>query len=271
MRLGVEAAIVDGELLRGDVEIVDGRVVGVGLAGTGRGIAIPGLVDLQVNGFAGVDLAHADAAGYALVAERLAAVGTTSFQATFVTASEHDLVRALGQVPPSCPGLLGVHLEGPFLSPARLGAHLPAGRIDPDPAVLERLVAAGPVRQMTIAPELPGALALIDLLPAHGVVASLGHTDATSDEAARAFDRGARTVTHLFNAMRPLRQRDPGIVGAALTRPDVVVQLIVDGQHLDDEIVRLVWSAAGGRVALVSDSIAAAGLGTGGIPSGQAS
>ena len=112
---------------------------------------------------------------------------------------------------------------------------------------------------MTLAPELPGRAELIELLRARGVVVSCGHSDATAAEAHRAFDQGAATVTHLFNAMRPLTHRDPGIVGAALARPDVVVQIIVDGVHLAPEVVQLVWRAAAGRVALVTDAMAAAG------------
>ena len=121
---------------------------------------------------------------------------------------------------------------------------------------------------MTLAPELVGALELIDLLTERGVVVSCGHSDATAEEAGRAFDRGAATVTHLFNAMRPLQHRDPGIAGAALARDDVVVQVILDGHHLADETARVVWRAAAGRVALVSDAIAAAGWAT--APSGSA-
>ena len=117
---------------------------------------------------------------------------------------------------------------------------------------------------MTLAPELDGALELIDVLTERGVVVSCGHSDATAEEAGRAFDRGAATVTHLFNAMRPLQHRDPGIAGAALARDDVVVQVILDGHHLADETARVVWRAAAGRVALVSDAIAAARMGDGG-------
>ena len=175
------------------------------------------------------------------------------------------MIRALRAIPNGDrgPRILGAHLEGPFLSPARLGTHSLAARRDPDVALLERLLAAGPVRLVTLAPELPGALELIDLLHARGVTVSLGHTNATAAEANAAFDRGVRTVTHIFNAMRPLAHRDPGVVGAALVHPDVVVQAIVDGVHLDPDIVRLLWSAAGGRIALVTDAIAGAGIGDG--------
>jgi N-acetylglucosamine-6-phosphate deacetylase len=266
MRLGVEAAVVDGVLLRGDVELADGRISAVGLASAnGRGIAAPGFIDLQVNGFGGVDFAAADTAGYRRAGAALLETGVTAFQPTFITAPEADVVAALREVPaePIGPRLLGAHLEGPFLSATRLGAHLAASRRDPDPVLLTRLLAAGPVSQMTLAPELPGALELIDVLHARGVVVSFGHSDATAEEAMRGFDRGVATVTHLFNAMRPFGHRDPGIGGAALARDDVVVQVILDGHHLADETARVVWQAAGGRVALATDAIAAAGVGDG--------
>ena len=266
MRLGVESAVVDGMLLRGDVEVADGRIVGVGLnGGGGSGIAIAGLVDLQVNGFGGVDFAAADIVGYRRAGEALLECGVTAFQPTLITAPEEELVAALAQVPrePIGPRVIGVHLEGPFLSPLRLGAHPIAARREPDPALLGRLLDAGPVSEMTLAPERDGALELIDILNARGVVASCGHSDATAEQAGRAFDRGAATVTHLFNAMRPLGHRDPGIAGAALARDDVIVQVILDGNHLAEETARVVWRAAAGRIALVSDAIAAAGIGDG--------
>ena len=231
MRLGVEAALVEGRLLPGDVAIDDGRIQAVGLDGVGRGIAVPGFVDLQVNGFAGVDFLGADADGFAAAGEALLETGVTAYLPTLITSDETDLLPAIASVPMRAPGprILGVHLEGPFLSPARLGTHRLAARRDPDPALLERLLAAGRVRLVTLAPELPGALELVDLLHGRGVVVSLGHSNATAAEAHAAFDRGVRAVTHVFNAMRPLAHRDPGIVGAALVRPDVFLQAIVDG------------------------------------------
>jgi N-acetylglucosamine-6-phosphate deacetylase len=265
VRLGVEAALVDGRLVPGDVAIDGGRIQAVGLDGVGRGIAVPGFVDLQVNGFAGVDFLGTDADGFAAAGEALLETGVTAYLPTLITSDEPDLVAAIASVPEHAPGprILGVHLEGPFLSPARLGTHRLAARRDPDPALLERLLAAGRVRVVTLAPELPGALDLVDLLHARGIVVSLGHTNATAAEAHAAFDRGVRAVTHVFNAMRPLAHRDPGIVGAALVRPNVVLQAIVDGVHLDPDIVRLLWRVAAGRLSLVTDAIAGAGLGDG--------
>lgn len=257
MRLGVEAALVDGVRVAGDLEIRDGRVAASGVAGRGAGLAVPGLVDLQVNGIGGVDFAAAEAGAYELAGDALLEAGVTAYRPTLITAPEEELVEALKSVP-SERRILGVHLEGPFLSPERLGAHPPAARRDPDRALVERLLAAGPVRQVTLAPELPRALELVELLRGRGVLVSLGHSDATADEAARAFDLGAGTVTHLFNAMRPFAHRDPGLAGTALAREDVVVQLIADGIHLADETVLLAWRAAAGRLALVSDGVASA-------------
>jgi len=265
MRLGVAAALVDGRRVPGDVEIAGDRIAEVGLHGARRGLAAPGLVDLQVNGFAGIDFMSADRDGYVRAGHALLARGTTAYQPTFVSAPEAELVAALRALPLDAPGplVLGAHLEGPFVSPRRLGAHPAGAQRAPDLALLERLLAAGPVRHVTLAPELPGALELVDALVARDVVVAAGHTDATAAEAHAAFDRGVRTVTHLFNAMRAPAPRDPGIALAALARPDVAVQLIADGRHLADETLLVAWRAAGGRLALVSDAVAAAGMGDG--------
>jgi N-acetylglucosamine-6-phosphate deacetylase len=266
MRLDVEAAIVRGLLVPGDVEVDEGVVVEVGLSGGSRGrVAVPGFIDLQVNGFGGVDFLSATTEDYARAGEALLQAGVTAYQPTFITAAERTLVDALRAVPPESAGprILGAHLEGPFLSPERLGTHPHEHRRDPDLELLDRLLDVGRVTEMTIAPELPGAGALIQRLRERGVVVSAGHTNATAAEAHDAFDLGVSTVTHLFNAMRAFRSRDPGVAGVALTRRDVFVQLIVDGHHLADETVRLAWAAAGGRVALVSDATAGA-LGDGG-------
>jgi N-acetylglucosamine-6-phosphate deacetylase len=263
MKLGVEAALVDGTLVPGDVEIVDGRIARLGLAGrNGRGIAAPGFVDLQVNGFGGIDFLDSDAAGYRRAGEALLETGVTAYLPTFITTPEDQLLAAIAEIPRGGKGprVLGVHLEGPFLASGRLGTHPPLARRDPDPTLLERLLASGRIRLMTLAPELEGADELIELLLRRGVTVSCGHTDATAAEANAAFDRGVKTVTHLFNAMRPLRHRDPGIAGAALAREDVVVQIILDGVHLAPETARLVWRAAAGRVVLVTDAVSGAGV-----------
>jgi N-acetylglucosamine-6-phosphate deacetylase len=261
VRLGVEAALVRGELVRGDVDVEDGAVVSVGLAGGSRGrVAVPGFVDLQVNGFAGVDFLSASTADYDRAGTALLEGGVTAFQPTFITAPESAMLDALRAMPAngSSSHVVGAHVEGPFLSPERLGTHPREHRRDPDLALLDRLLDAGRVTTFTLAPELPGADALIRRLLERQIVVSAGHTNATAAEAHAAFDLGVSTVSHLFNAMRPFRSRDPGIAGVALTRRDVYVQMIVDGHHLADETVRLIWAAAAGRVALVTDATAGA-------------
>ena len=266
MRLGVEAALVRGVLVPGDVDVVDGVVLDVGLGGGTRGrIAVPGFVDLQVNGFGGIDFLAAGAEDYRQAGEALLQTGVTAYQPTFITAAETAMIDALRAMPPngSAPHVVGAHLEGPFLSPERLGTHPFEHRRDPDLELLDRLLDVGRVTEMTLAPELAGAGELIRRLLDRGVVVSAGHTNATAEHARAAFDLGVSTTTHLFNAMRPFRSRDPGIIGVALTRPDVSVQLIVDGHHLADETVLLVWAAAAGRLALVSDATAGAGVGGG--------
>jgi N-acetylglucosamine-6-phosphate deacetylase len=261
VRLGVEAALVRGELIPGDVEVEDGVVVSVGLAGGARGrVAVPGFVDLQVNGFAGVDFLSASTADYERAGVALLEGGVTAFQPTFITAPESAMLEALRAMPPNgmAPRVVGAHVEGPFLSPERLGTHPREHRRDPDLALLDRQLDAGRVTSYTLAPELPGADVLIRRLREREIVVSAGHTNATAAQAHTAFDLGVSTVSHLFNAMRPFRSRDPGVVGVALTRPDVYVQMIVDGHHLADETVRLIWAAASGRVALVTDATAGA-------------
>jgi N-acetylglucosamine-6-phosphate deacetylase len=269
MRLGVARALVGGDWVVGDVEVVDGRVTAVGV-GEPRGskIIAPGFVDLQVNGYAGVDFSNPGEEGYARAGAALLADGVTGFQPTIVTAPVEEMVESLAMVPGASvaedaggrhgPRIIGAHLEGPFVSPERPGAHDPDALLAPDLGALERLLAGGPVSQVTLAPELPGALDLIDVLVGRGITVSCGHTEADATAAHAAFDRGATAVTHLFNAMRRPEHRDPGIAYAALGRGDVFITLVADGQHLADDTVRLVARAAGGRLVLVSDAVAAA-------------
>jgi N-acetylglucosamine-6-phosphate deacetylase len=268
MRLGVAASVVDGTRIPGDVEVEDGLVRHVGMPPGGTGLAAPGFVDLQVNGFAGVDFLTADAAGYARAGEALAATGVTAYLPTLITAPA-DRVEAAATVAARAaeradgPRVLGLHLEGPFLSPSFMGAHDPAHRAEPDAAFADRLLAAGPVRLMTLAPERPGGLELVDRLVRRGVTVSLGHTDADAGTAHAAFNRGAAAVTHLHNAMRRWAARDPGVAGVALARGDVTAAVIVDRAHLADETVQGAWRAAAGRLALTTDAIAGGGGGPG--------
>lgn len=273
--LGVGAALVDGEILGGDVCVGrDGTVESVGVPYVGRrsSMAVPGLVDLQVNGFAGVDLRHADEDGYRAAGAALAAHGATAVQPTFFGCSVDGYVdalsvlaavrhRRLGDVPsPTGCRFLPAHLEGPFLNPTFKGAHDARTFLEPSVEVADRLVGTGQVGLVTLAPELVGGIELVRHLAGLGVVVSIGHSDADDDTTVAAIDAGARHLTHCWNAHRRLTSRDPGPAAVALVRPLLAVGLIVDRVHVADETVRLTLKAAEGRVAATTDAIAPAGL-----------
>jgi N-acetylglucosamine-6-phosphate deacetylase len=264
VRLGVGAALVDGELVEGDVTIEGGAVAEVGVRPAGRGTAVPGFVDLHINGVAGIDFLTTDVAGYRLAATALARTGVVAFQPTFVSSrvdAYTDPLLVADEVSADHSGLplvTGVHLEGPFLSPVWPGAHDPVHLRPPEAGLAARLVSAGPVRTMTIAPELPGGLELTEQLVRAGLVVSCGHSDADAPTAHAAFDHGARSITHVHNAHRRWRPRDPGLGGVAIVRPDVTVQAIMDGVHLAAESAYAVFLATGRRFCLVTDAIEAA-------------
>jgi N-acetylglucosamine-6-phosphate deacetylase len=234
----------------------------------GRGCLVPGLIDLQVNGCFGVDLAGLDPAGWARVARRLPETGTTAFLPTFVTAPVDELGEAFrfasvfAADPPAGARVLGVHQEGPFLSPARPGAHRRELFVPPSPATVARLLAAGAgvLRVVTLAPEVEGGLAAVEALVSAGVVVSVGHSDATAGQVAAAAAAGARMVTHLFNSQRPFHHREPGVVGQALADPRLTCGLIADPSHVSLTACAIAFAAAPGRICLVTDAAAPAGM-----------
>jgi N-acetylglucosamine-6-phosphate deacetylase len=266
--------LVDGNLVKGGLVIERGRIVDVRLGDPGplpsprldAEIVSPGLVDLQVNGAFGLEVGG-DARALRVLAGRLPSAGVTTFLPTAVSSGPADY-RGVGAALADARGALGarmpgLHLEGPLLSPARAGAHR-AGEIAGAGAtiddVLDDLLGAGVVRLVTLAPERPGALALIRRLRQAGVAVSLGHTDASFEQTVAGIDAGATLVTHLFNAMSPLHHRAPGAVGAALADDRVTVMLIADGIHVHPAALNVALRSKGSeRVALVTDAIAAAG------------
>ncbi|MCS7172522.1 MAG: N-acetylglucosamine-6-phosphate deacetylase [Armatimonadetes bacterium] len=260
------------EFAPGHVVVRSGRIAAVG-EGIPRdadwvfptGHLVPGFVDLQVAGGFGVDLLTADEAQVDELSRRLATTGTTGFLATLVSAPVDRLrhaLRVLRRARPLGAALLGVHLEGPVLNPARAGAHDPRHLRAPDDPEVWRLIADAlpDLRMCTLAPELAGAEALIRRLREEGVVVAIGHTDATYEETRRALQH-ARMATHLFNAMRGLHHREPGVVGAVVEDLRCLVGLIPDGVHLHPAVVRLVYRLVGpDRVVLTTDACAAAGM-----------
>ena len=227
---------------------------------------LPGFIDLQVNGAVGVDLtSQPERIGE--VAAFLVQCGVTSFMPTVISSSAADTADAIAALTAwSGEGAhsLGVHLEGPFLNPQRAGAHPMHLLRPPSTAEAQAWGSATGIAMVTIAPELPHALNVIEQLVANGVVVCAGHTAAGPAEMTSAVSAGVRGVTHLFNAMGPMTARVPGPAAATLTGSELIAGLIVDGLHVDPLMVRLAWQILGpDRVALVTDAIAALGLAQG--------
>ncbi len=265
------------------VIVEDGRIVAVDsrsaieIPGGARQIDFPaltlapGFIDIHVHGGAGHDVMTADGAALSAFERHMAKHGVTSYLATTVTAPQERILKALenlaqaiaqpndrnGAVP------LGIHLEGPFISHAKRGVHPPENLVPPSPDKLDIFWQAsrGTIRMMTIAPEIPGAIETIRRGRSLGIHSSLGHSDATLDQAAAAIAAGADHATHTFNAMRALDHRDPGILGAVLSNDAVTADIIVDGVHVDPSVIRVFLRAKGPeRAVLITDAISATGM-----------
>ncbi len=254
------------------VEVVDGRIDRVETSPAppqavdlGGGWLVPGFIDLHVHGGGGHDFTSSveDMAAGVAFHRRHGTTGTlVSLMAGPVDAMSEQLGWAAGLT--TAGEVLGAHLEGPFLSRTRCGAQNQRHLAAPDPLVLAKLLSAGQgsVRSVTVAPELPRALHLIEDIVAAGAIAAVGHTDATYEQAAAGFAAGATLATHLFNAMGSMSQRAPGPAVAALDA-GVYVELINDGVHVHEALTRLASASAPGRVALITDAISATGVGDG--------
>ena len=269
--------ISGGRILRpGWLRIAGGRVTDAGsgppsgqvTADLAEQLVVPGFVDIHVHGGGGGSFTSGDP----IHARRAVAFhrsrGTTTSLASLVTASGEELLRSVAILAELVDdGLLaGIHLEGPWLSERRRGAHDGGQLRDPDQTELRALLntGRGTVKMITLAPERAGALDAIKIMVDHGAVAAVGHTDASYDVMRAAISSGARVATHLFNAMRPIHHREPGPILALLERPDVVVELVHDGTHLHPAIYRhVVRSAGSDRIALVTDAMDAAGMSDG--------
>jgi N-acetylglucosamine-6-phosphate deacetylase len=269
-------------VVTGGREIPDGFVAFTGgiisATGTGRdwmdlapsdavdlagGILVPGFIDIHGHGGGGFSF-DGDADGIRAAVAVHRAHGTTRSVLSLVTGSVDDLVERVALVAELAAGdptILGSHLEGPFLDVGHKGAHDPGLLRAPDPAVIDRFLAAsrGTLRQVTLAPELPGGLEAIRQLSLAGVAVAVGHTDTDFDGARSAFDAGASILTHAFNAMNGIHHRNPGPVAAAFATPSVTLEIINDWVHVHPEVVRIAFAAAPGRIALVTDAMAAAG------------
>jgi N-acetylglucosamine-6-phosphate deacetylase len=233
----------------------------------------PGFVDLQVNGSYGVDVAS-EAGRVPELSRKLLATGTTSYLPTLISSTLalyretlpilSDLARE-GVLDGA--EVLGVHLEGPFIDADKKGAHSAAHIVSADVGLLGELLELGPVRMLTLAPELESATELAEMAVGHGVVVCAGHSNASFELAYGAFEGEVAGVTHLFNAMSPLHHREPGLPGAAFGHPRVACGIIADGRHVHPEMIALAFRALGPeRLYLVTDAIAAAGMEPGEYP-----
>jgi N-acetylglucosamine-6-phosphate deacetylase len=230
-------------------------------------LLLPGFVDLQVNGAFGVDVAT-EPSRVTELSRDLLSTGTTAYLPTVISSPQGLYEEVLPGIPAGGPSsgaeVLGIHLEGPFISLDKRGAHAAAHILPPDLELLARLLDLGPVRMVTLAPELEGSGELMELASRRGIAVSAGHSDAPFEVAYEAFDESVSGVTHLFNAMSPLHHREPGLPGAAFAHPRVVCGLIADGLHVHPEMVGLAFRMLGpDRICLTTDAIAATRMGDG--------
>lgn len=277
MLLTADTLLTGRELLRpGWVDVSDGvvRAVGAGPAlrradrELGAVTVVPGFVDTHVHGGGGGNFSAASHADTSTAVALHRRHGTTTLVASLVTADPAELLCQVTELAVDVrAGLLaGIHLEGPWLSIKRCGAHQPSLMRDPDPAEIDRVLEAGggAIRMVTLAPERDGALAAIERFVERGVVAAVGHTEATYEQTRAAIAAGATVGTHLFNAMRPIHTREPGPVIALVEDARVTVELIADGVHVDPALYRHVSHSAGpDRVSLITDAMAATGMADG--------
>ena len=260
--------------------VADGVLTEVGSAATAPpgaeslpGWTVPGFVDTHGHGGGGHDYATLDVDEARAARAFHRQHGTTTALASLVTADLDTLVAQITALAPLVRSgeLAGLHLEGPFLSPARKGAHTEALLRPPTPEAVDRLLTAadGTLAMVTLAPELPGALDATARLAAAGVAVAIGHTDGDETDVRRALDAGATVATHLFNAMRPIHHREPGPVPVLLSDERVMVELIADGFHLHRDVVRMAVDVAGlERAALITDAMVATGMPDGGYTLG---
>ncbi len=273
-RVRINGGLVVGNEAAGavDLTIVGEHIQSLGFGRLGEGPTIdasglsvaPGFVDIQINGGYGFDLLSDPGSMWELGA-LLTQQGVTSFLPTIITSAKASTDAALAAIASRPYGYvgahpIGLHFEGPMLSAARKGAHPESFLTAPSLDVIEGWSADRGVRLVTIAPELTGALDVIEELVRRGVVVSCGHSEATADEAADAVSAGATAVTHLFNAMAPLTHRNPPLLALALAEPAIVAGIILDGIHVDPTVARVAWNAKGPEgIALISDAVAPMG------------
>ena len=256
---------------RDEVKIPEGAVDYVASGMT----VVPGFVDVHIHGAGGHDVMEATHAALDCITSTVARHGTTSILATTVTAPVDETCKSLEGIAQYIRSheqqentglaaeILGIHLEGPFISKTRRGVHPSDSITRPSIEILDKFRAAsdGLISILTVAPEVSGALDLIRATVTNGIVAAIGHTDADYEQARAAIQAGARHAVHFYNAMRPFSHRDPGVIGAVLTEPDVTAEIIADGVHVAGPAIQVLLGTKGfDTVLLASDGTAATGM-----------
>ncbi len=261
-------AVISGRLIRTDISIADGlfgpfegkaerEIDGTGL------LAVPGFIDTHIHGIGGCGTEDGCQEAILKMSETLAEAGVTSFFPTIytdtmerITSDEAAIVSACGKEKGA--SIAGIHIEGPFISPNKIGAQNPAGRLDPDEKAFMTMLNAGSgkIKAMTMAPERTGIEKIVSLCQENGIVPLMGHTDANYEEAVHGMNIGIRHVTHLFNAMTGLQHRNPGVVGCALLNDAMSVEIIADGKHVNPEIIPFIIKTKGAEnVVVITDSL----------------
>lgn len=273
MKISAARAFVNGEITPVTIDIEGPRIVDViheiqsgsniRIADS-DGILVPGLIDLQINGGFGIDFQQANQAGFQKFRKEILKTGVTSFYPTLITASHENLIKQLAEIEiasdEDAADILGVHIEGPYISKVARGTHDENQIRKIDLIQIKELIATKKIRIMTIAPELEGSDELIAFLVEQGVAVSLGHSMATSSQTEAAVNAGARMITHIFNAQSGVHHRESGMALQALINPNLYLGAIADLHHVSKEILRLIFQTAANRTLLVTDAMTALGM-----------
>ncbi|MFY9325661.1 MAG: N-acetylglucosamine-6-phosphate deacetylase [Candidatus Nanopelagicales bacterium] len=273
MKISAARAFVKGNISPVTIEIDGQRILDVSFEfesgsdlriSEADGILVPGLIDLQINGGFGIDFQQTNEQGFETFRAQILRTGVTGFLPTLITASHNNLLTQLEKIEiSSTAGLsdvLGVHLEGPYISQEARGTHDKNQVRAIDLIEIQELIATKKVRILTLAPELEQAMEAIEILTSNQVLVSLGHSMATSEQTAGAVEKGARMITHIFNAQTGIHHRESGMALQALVNPDLYLGAIADLHHLRKEIIQLIFQTAAPRTVLVTDAIAALGM-----------
>lgn len=276
MKISAARAFIDGAITQATIEITGSKIVAVTLDIESRadlsisesdGVLVPGLIDLQINGGFGIDFQTADTGEIEIFRKKVLCTGVTGFLPTLITASHQNIMNQLEKIDASPKvghsDVLGVHLEGPYIAEQARGTHDLAQIREINLSEITEIIKTKKLKMLTLAPELKNATAAIEQLVQNEVIVSLGHSQASSAQTLLAVEKGARMITHIFNAQSGVHHRDGGMASQALINPFLFLGIIADLYHLTPETIKLIFQTAGNRSVLVTDAISAMGMSDG--------